>query len=64
MNGRTTPTRRPSVATDDPARAARRIMTDDGLNIGVLYAGNRTPYAARSAKAKRSPADLEAEFEL
>src|SRR3990167_6524248 len=25
--------------TDDAARAARRLMTDDGFNIGVLYAG-------------------------
>ena len=31
-------------ATDDPARAARRIMTDDGMNIGVLYRGKRKPY--------------------
>jgi 2-oxoglutarate ferredoxin oxidoreductase subunit beta len=54
----------PVAATDDPVRAVRRIMTDDGLNIGVLYAGNRTPYASRSAKVKRSPADLEAQFEL
>ncbi len=30
--------------TDDPARAARRIMTDDGLNVGILYRGNRKPY--------------------
>ena len=35
----------PVAPTDDPARAARRIMTDDGFNIGVLYAGGRTPYA-------------------
>ncbi len=42
-----------SVApTDDPARAARRIMTDDGFNTGVLYAGNRAPYrAARGESA-------------
>ncbi len=31
-------------ATDDPARAARRIMTDDGFNTGVLYRGGRVPY--------------------
>jgi 2-oxoglutarate ferredoxin oxidoreductase subunit beta len=53
-----------SVApTDDPARAARRLMTDDGFNIGILYAGNRVPY--RPAVAQRvSPADLEKEFAL
>jgi 2-oxoglutarate/2-oxoacid ferredoxin oxidoreductase subunit beta len=49
--------------TDDPARAARRIMTDDGFNIGVLYAGNRAPFRAAAA----APADLaaiEREFAL
>jgi len=53
-----------SVApTDDPARAARRLMTDDGFNIGILYAGNRMPY--RSAEAPRvSSAELEKEFAL
>lgn len=50
--------------TDDAARAARRLMTDDGLNIGVLYAGTRTPYAASVRAARRSVAELEAEFAL
>jgi 2-oxoglutarate ferredoxin oxidoreductase subunit beta len=54
----------PVAATDDPARAARRIMTDDGFNIGVLYAGDRTPYPTTTGKPKCSPADLEAEFAL
>jgi 2-oxoglutarate ferredoxin oxidoreductase subunit beta len=49
--------------TDDPARAARRIMTDDGFNIGILYAGQRAPYAPPPKKA-RQVAELEAEFEL
>ena len=49
--------------TDDPARAARRIMTDDGFNIGVLYAGNRTPYA-RTPAASATPAEIEQEFAL
>lgn len=32
-------------ATDDPARAARRLMTDDGFNVGkVLYKGSRAPW--------------------
>ncbi|MGA7326349.1 MAG: 2-oxoacid:ferredoxin oxidoreductase subunit beta [Rhodomicrobium sp.] len=30
--------------TDDPGRAARRLMTDDGFNLGVLYRGKRPPY--------------------
>jgi len=54
----------PVAATDDPARAARRIMTDDGFNIGVLYAGNRTPYPTLAVKTKRAASDLEVEFEL
>jgi branched-subunit amino acid ABC-type transport system permease component len=33
----------PVAETDDPARAARRIMTDDGINIGVLHACDRSP---------------------
>ena len=46
----------PVNPTDDPARAARRIMTDDGFNIGVLYAGNRAPFRPNRA----APAALEA----
>ena len=34
----------PVDPTDNPARAARRIMTDDSFNIGVLYKGSRDPY--------------------
>ncbi len=51
-------------ATDDPARAARLIMTDDGFNIGVLYAGSRAPYPTHAHAPKCSVAELEAEFEL
>jgi len=51
-------------ATDDAARAARRIMTDDGFNIGVLYAGNRKPYPLQSGRAARDVAELETEFML
>jgi len=39
-------------------------MTDDGFNLGVLYAGDRTPYPARSGKAVQQVAELEAEFAL
>jgi 2-oxoglutarate ferredoxin oxidoreductase subunit beta len=49
--------------TDDPARAARRIMTDDGFNIGVLYAGNRAPYRSQRIAHSDLP-DFEAEFAL
>ena len=53
----------PVAETDDPARAARRIMTDDGFNIGVLYAGARPVYA-RATEATASLAEIEAEFAL
>jgi len=53
----------PVAETDDPARAARRIMTDDGFNIGVLYAGSRAVYA-RAKEASASLAEIEAEFAL
>jgi 2-oxoglutarate ferredoxin oxidoreductase subunit beta len=54
----------PVAETDDPARAARRIMTDDGFNIGVLYAGKRKPYEGKVSKSKTTPSQLEAEFQL
>jgi 2-oxoglutarate ferredoxin oxidoreductase subunit beta len=56
--------RAPVDATDDAARAARRLMTDDGFNVGVLYQGNRRPYAPRTAATVTDLADLEKEFEL
>lgn len=52
------------AATGDPARAARRILTDDGFNIGVLYRGDRAPYQPPVGDGARSPEDLEREFEL
>jgi 2-oxoglutarate ferredoxin oxidoreductase subunit beta len=54
----------PVAYTDDPARAARRLMTDDGFNIGVLYKGNRPAYAGLPAAATHSTADLERGFQL
>ena len=50
--------------TNDPARAARRIMTDDGFNIGVLYAGERAPYPVGGKPARNTVAEIEAEFAL
>ncbi len=50
--------------TDDPARAARRIMTDDGFNTGILYRGNRRPYQPEIGSAAVEPAELEQEFAL
>jgi len=54
----------PVDATDDAARAARRVMTDDGFNLGVLYRGNRPPYASPTGKAIADLAELEREFEI
>ncbi|MBI5275871.1 MAG: 2-oxoacid:ferredoxin oxidoreductase subunit beta [Burkholderiales bacterium] len=50
--------------TDDPARAARRIMTDDGFNMGILYAGSRPEYRALRGKEQHDVEALEKEFEV
>lgn len=50
--------------TDDPTRAARRLMTDDGFNVGVLFKGTRRPFDAAAA-AKPGPVDaLEEAFRI
>jgi len=49
--------------TDDPARAARRIMTDDGFNMGVLYAGSRAVYQ-RARETRATVAQIEEAFAL
>lgn len=54
----------PVEPTDDPARAARRIMSDDGFNIGVLYRGDRPVMAPQGNHPPETPADLEREFAL
>ncbi len=54
----------PVTPTDDPARAARRLMTDDGFNLGVLYRGHRAPYTPPTAAAMVAPESLEEEFEV
>lgn len=52
----------PVEPTDDAARAARRIMTDDGFNLGVLYRGKRRPYQPEIGTASLDVADLEEAF--
>jgi 2-oxoglutarate ferredoxin oxidoreductase subunit beta len=52
----------PVAPTNIPEVAARRLFTDDGFNIGVLYAGERAPYVAHPADAPCGVADLAAEF--
>jgi len=54
----------PVSPTDDPARAARRLMTDDGFNLGVLYIGSRAPFPGMTGKASTGLAELEKEFAL
>ncbi|MGB0748061.1 MAG: 2-oxoacid:ferredoxin oxidoreductase subunit beta [Magnetospiraceae bacterium] len=34
----------PVEPTDDAAKAARRLMSDDGMNTGILYVGQRPVY--------------------
>jgi len=50
--------------TDDPARAARRIMTDDGMNTGILYRGHRKPYGAHVEDEPGDLGVLEKRFEI
>ncbi len=51
------------AATTDAAQAARRLMTDDGFNCGVLYRGNRVSYG-KDKVASYQVSDLDAEFTL
>jgi 2-oxoglutarate ferredoxin oxidoreductase subunit beta len=54
----------PVPTTDDPARAARRIMTDDGFNLGILYRGDRPPYQISYRDRIEDPASLGEEFRI
>jgi len=53
----------PVAPTSDPGRAARRILTDDNLNIGVLYFGHRDPYQP-DLSGNTDVADLAREFAI
>jgi len=50
--------------TSDIARATRRLMRDDGFDLGVLFAGERRPYEPRGARASKSVDKLEARFAI
>jgi 2-oxoglutarate ferredoxin oxidoreductase subunit beta len=52
----------PVAVTSEPAVAARRILTDDGFNLGVLYKGSRAPYQRDTAAKPAAVAELEREF--
>jgi 2-oxoglutarate ferredoxin oxidoreductase subunit beta len=54
----------PVAPTGDPARAARRLMSDDGFNIGVLFEGDRPVYAHGRTSARCEPVALEQDFML
>ncbi len=54
----------PVEPTDDPVAATRRILTDDGFNLGVLYRGDRAPYAPPIGHPSHAVADLEKGFAL
>jgi 2-oxoglutarate ferredoxin oxidoreductase subunit beta len=54
----------PVGATSDAGKAARRIMTDDGFNIGILYRGNRTPFKPAVGASDVDLSELEKDFEL
>ncbi len=50
--------------TDSAAQAARRIMTDDGMNTGILFRGRRKPYFASVSDQAGDLASLEQAFEV
>jgi 2-oxoglutarate ferredoxin oxidoreductase subunit beta len=52
------------AATDDTAQAARQIFTDDGMNLGVLFAGARPAYQPPIGSGRCSTQELEAGFAL
>ena len=52
----------PVATTDDPSRAARRIMTDDGFNLGILYQGDRPPYQINYRDPTSDPVSIGEEF--
>jgi 2-oxoglutarate/2-oxoacid ferredoxin oxidoreductase subunit beta len=54
----------PVAATNDQGKAARRLMTDDGFNLGILYRGNRKPYQPPVGTTSIDLAELEKDFEL
>jgi len=52
------------AATADPSEASRRVLADNGFGLGVLYAGRRPPYLARSSTTPAAVDELERRFRL
>ena len=51
-------------ATSDPARAARWLLTDEGIYTGILYRGNRPAYQPELESSIDNTAALEEEFRI
>ena len=51
-------------STADLSLAARQVYEDDGMNLGVLYAGDRPPCRPPVGVAARTVAELEAQFSI
>ena len=54
----------PVEATSDPARAARRLLTDHGVFTGVLFRGSRPPYQPLLESEIDNIAELDEEFRV
>lgn len=52
----------PVPTTADPSVAAKRIMTDDGFNLGILYRGDRPAYRIGLEEGSKPVQDLGGEF--
>ncbi len=48
--------------TSDRAQAARRVLTDDGFNTGILFRGDRVPYQPAFAPDASKTVDFDGEF--
>jgi 2-oxoglutarate ferredoxin oxidoreductase subunit beta len=54
----------PVSTTNDPSVAAKRIMTDDGFNIGILYRGDRPVFQPGKAGTESAVETLGEEFRV
>jgi len=54
----------PTGPTDDPAVAAKRLMSDDNFFLGTLYKGNRDPFQPRLVSSVDNLSELEQGFVL
>lgn len=54
----------PVPTTDDPSVAAKRIMTDDGYNIGILYRGDRPVFNPAKTGRPAAVESLGEEFRI